>query len=368
MLRRVGNTFVRSLLRSPFHRLLSGSLGLVRVRGRRSGVLHELPVMYARTDASVWVMCGGADRKSWWRNLVDPAPVSVRLRGRDYRATGRAIVGSREPHATQEGLSAWVRRFPRATSRLGMRVGEDGSPQMDDLRKLAARSVMVHIRLEDAMERPGRGKRGLALTGIVGPVFYILLTIVLGLLWEGYNPVRDTQSELGAVDSPYGDLMNIAGFMGLGVTILGFAAGYLLLLRGGIAKTLAVALLTVAGVGMVVVGFFPCDAGCVDVTRTGELHGVWSMPGAIGLPLAAALSASAFRTDGRFGVGWQLVSFWLGLLTLASGPIVAAGLVEGANGLLQRVGMWPPLLWMVAVSWKLSSLAPEPEPANVSVT
>lgn len=153
------------------------------------------------------------------------------------------------------------------------------------------------------MERPGRARRGLALVGIVGPLLYILLTIVLGLLWEGYNPIRDTQSELGAVDSPYGDLMNVAGFVGLGVTISGFAAAYFLLLRGGLVKALAVALLTVAAVGMVVVGFFPCDAGCVDVTRTGELHGLWSVPGAIGLPLAAALSASAFRTDGRFGTG-----------------------------------------------------------------
>jgi Protein of unknown function (DUF998) len=127
-------------------------------------------------------------------------------------------------------------------------------------------------------------RRALALIGMIGPVLYILLVTALGLLSEGYDPVRDTQSELGAVDSPYQGLMNIAGFMGLGVSILAFSAAYFLLLRKGFVTTLAAGLLAIAGVGMVVVGFFPCDASCVDVTRTGRLHsssaflGRWACP------------------------------------------------------------------------------------------
>jgi hypothetical membrane protein len=184
-----------------------------------------------------------------------------------------------------------------------------------------------------------------------------VLVTVLGLLWDGYDPIRDTQSELGAVDSPYRLVMNLAGFMGLGVSILAFAAAYYLLLASSWAKVLATGLLAIAGVGMVVVGFFPCDAGCVDVTATGRLHSLFSMPGAIGLPAAAMVSALVFRRDGRFGTAWQLVSFWLGLAALVSGPLIAAELVEGVNGLLQRAAMWTPLVWMMAVSIKLCLLA-----------
>jgi len=198
--------------------------------------------------------------------------------------------------------------------------------------------------------------RAFAVVGVVGPLFYIAPVVVLGLLWDGYDPIRQTQSELGAVDSPYGDLMNVAGFMGLGFTILAFAVAYCLLLKGGWAQKLATFLLVVGGLGMVVVGFFPCDAGCVDVTRTSELHSIFSMPGAIGLPTAAMLSSLAFRTDGRFSAAWQVVSFWLGLLTLASGPIIAAELIGGVDGALQRAAMWAPLLWMAAVSWKLRTV------------
>jgi hypothetical membrane protein len=201
----------------------------------------------------------------------------------------------------------------------------------------------------------GRVGRAFAIISAVGPLFYVALVVVLGLLWGGYDPIRQTQSELGAVDSPYGDLMNVAVFMGLGLTILAFAAAYHLLLNGSWAKTLATVLLVLGGLGMVVVGFFPCDAGCVDVTRTSELHSIFSMPGAIGLPAAAMFSSLAFRVDGRFSVAWQTVSFWLGLLTLASGPVIAAEVAGDAGGALQRAAMWAPLLWTSAVSWKLRS-------------
>lgn len=194
-----------------------------------------------------------------------------------------------------------------------------------------------------------------ALIGIAGPIFYIGLTTILGLLWDGYDQIRDTQSELGAVDSPYRHAMNVGGFMALGVSILAFAAAYRWELPRGIVQLLATGLLCLAGAGMVIVGFFPCDPGCVDVTDTGRLHGVFSAPGAIGLPVAAMLSASVFRSDGRFSIRWQIVSFWLGLLSLASGPIIAAGLAEDVSGLLQRAGMWSPLLWMAAVSIRLRS-------------
>jgi len=54
-----------------------------------------------------------------------------------------------------------------------------------------------------------------------------------------------------------------------------------------------------------------------------RLHSIFNIPGAIGMPAAAVISALVFRSDGRFGAAWQIASFWLGLATVASGPIVA---------------------------------------------
>ena len=211
-------------------------------------------------------------------------------------------------------------------------------------------------------QRPRRWLSSLAVLVALAAPAYILWTTVLGLSWEGYNEIRDTQSELGAVDSPVRHLMNVGGFMALGVAILGFAVLYVLSLSRGRVTGLATGLLVIAGVGMIVVGFFPCDAGCIDVTETGRLHGRFSAPGAIGLPAAAMLSAYVFMSDGRFSPRFGRWSFWVGLLALASGPVIAAGLLEDANGLLQRAGIWPPLLWMSLVAYRLR----DPESPNAT--
>jgi len=207
----------------------------------------------------------------------------------------------------------------------------------------------------------------LALVGAAGPLLYVLLVTVLGLLWGGYDPIRDSMSELGGVESPYGPLMNVAGFMALGISILAFAAAYRLLLPRDPWKAVATVLLVVAGVFMVAVGFFPCDAGCVDVTRTGTLHSITSTPQAIALPLAAMVSAFVFGSDRRFGTAWQAFSGWTGLISLSTGPVVATGTLEAVTGLVQRAGIGLSLLWMTAVSLKLHALArpgPTREPAN----
>jgi hypothetical membrane protein len=197
-------------------------------------------------------------------------------------------------------------------------------------------------------------RRTAALVAAVGPVWFVVLTVVLGLLWPGYDPIRDTTSELGAVNAPHSVLMNVAGFMGLGVSILAFAVAYGLSFRAGWPIALVMALLAVAGFGMVTVGFFPCDAGCVDVTATGQLHSVFSAPGAIGVPTAAMLSSWVFHRDGRLGRSWQSGSLTVGVLTLASGPVVAAGFLHGSEGLAQRAGMFPAVLWMAVVAaWTL---------------
>jgi hypothetical protein len=92
---RSGNRLVAGLLRSPLHALVSGRLMLITVTGRRSGREHTLPVIYERSGDVLNVPVMWAERKLWWRNLRDGgARVLVRLRGRELRAHGEAVVGA----------------------------------------------------------------------------------------------------------------------------------------------------------------------------------------------------------------------------------------------------------------------------------
>jgi F420H(2)-dependent quinone reductase len=89
---RTGNPLIGAVLRSPLHRVLSGSLALITVTGRRSGREYTFPVGYEQQDDRVTITVGWPERKRWWRNLRGGGgPVRLRLKGaeRSGHATAR---------------------------------------------------------------------------------------------------------------------------------------------------------------------------------------------------------------------------------------------------------------------------------------
>jgi hypothetical protein len=89
---RSGNRAVVLLLRSRLHPLVSRQLTLITVTGRRSGREHTLPVAYSRSEQRLTIPVMWPDRKLWWRNLRDGAPVRLRLRGAERTGQARAHV------------------------------------------------------------------------------------------------------------------------------------------------------------------------------------------------------------------------------------------------------------------------------------
>jgi F420H(2)-dependent quinone reductase len=87
---RVVNPVVRAVLRSPAHGLLSGHLALLTVTGRRSGRTFTFPVGYHRDGERVTIGVDWPERKRWWRNLSEPAPVEIWLAGVRRAGTARA--------------------------------------------------------------------------------------------------------------------------------------------------------------------------------------------------------------------------------------------------------------------------------------
>jgi hypothetical protein len=89
LLNHTGNPILKGVLGSPLHGLASGKLALITVTGRRSGRRHTFPVGYSQKEDRVTIDVGWPERKVWWRNLRQPAPVEIRIRGRTY--TGTAV-------------------------------------------------------------------------------------------------------------------------------------------------------------------------------------------------------------------------------------------------------------------------------------
>lgn len=67
--------------------------------------------------------------------------------------------------------------------------------------------------------------RLLAICGIIGPILYTSVLIIVGLLRPGYNHVTQYMSELDEVGGPNAIIMNIAGFTMLGLLMVAFAFG-----------------------------------------------------------------------------------------------------------------------------------------------
>ena len=186
------------------------------------------------------------------------------------------------------------------------------------------------------------------------PIYYFIFLTTLGLFWNGYSPISDSMSELGAVNSPVKDLMNYGGFMMLGIAMVCFAGVLQTIFQSSWLKSIIVLFCVLAGVGMVSVSFFPCDVNCVDVTRTSQLHSIISSFPAILLPLAAIFSARLYgQKEHIFNKNWQLGSFVAGLLSLTSGPIIAMSVFPSAEGFVQRLGIGLSLAWMSLSSLRL---------------
>ncbi|MFX0021057.1 MAG: DUF998 domain-containing protein [Candidatus Hermodarchaeota archaeon] len=191
----------------------------------------------------------------------------------------------------------------------------------------------------------------LILSGVIGPVFFFTLLTILGLMWRGYNPISTGMSEIGAVDSPFKNIMNYMGFSLLGIFIIIFSVGLKGCFKKNLQLTFVFIFLIIGGIFMFSVGFLPCDPQCIDVTLIGKLHSFTSIIPAILIPMAAMISAYPFS---RFwGNNWGYFSFFLGVLSLASGPIMFIEVLTSYSGLIQRLGFGLSLLWIFIISIKI---------------
>ena len=141
------NPIVRLILRSPLHRLFSGSILLITYQGRRSGKTYTLPVQYVRTGDTLNIVPGAPEIKTWWRNLRAGAPVQLRLCGQDLSARAEVLMGEANRDAIASALGDYLKRFPAAARIYHVRRAPDGSFDVTDLRTAALQTIVVRISL-----------------------------------------------------------------------------------------------------------------------------------------------------------------------------------------------------------------------------
>jgi hypothetical membrane protein len=219
-------------------------------------------------------------------------------------------------------------------------------------------------------DRVATGFRRLAgACAVAGPVVFSAAWLVAWAAQDTYSPRREDISALAAVDVQQPWIM-VVGFLALAASLVALGLGLLRAAAGGRAARVGALLVLLAGLGILVAGVARNDcsselAACTaridagDVSWHHGLHDAVSGLVFLALVVAQLVLARAFRRDPSWR-DLRAYSFVSGILTLALLVLFAAGAIDGWNGLVQRVFLAVPLVWIMVLGIRLRRLAAAP--------
>ena len=145
---KIANPFVRWILRSPLHGMMSADVLLITCCGRKSGKEYTLPVQYAQNGRILIIIPGMPEKKTWWRNLRGGAIVGLVLAGKELSGRANVLEGEGNAEQIAQALELYLQRFASAASMHNVQHAADGSFDQADLRRLAFSSVVVLVEMD----------------------------------------------------------------------------------------------------------------------------------------------------------------------------------------------------------------------------
>jgi deazaflavin-dependent oxidoreductase (nitroreductase family) len=138
----IGNLFMKLILHSPLHGLMSGNTLLVTVTGRKTGRRYTTPTNYLREGDRLTIT--SLKSRTWWRNLRGGAPVTVCLQGREAPGRGSVI---EDPPQVASALAAYLGKAPQYARYFNVALDAGGKPSANDVAREAQTRVVVQVRL-----------------------------------------------------------------------------------------------------------------------------------------------------------------------------------------------------------------------------
>jgi hypothetical protein len=144
---KIFNRLMMTLLDSPLHGLLSGSMAVIEYTGRKSGAVYRVPVEYIR-DGDALLIFSRADRV-WWRNFETEASITIRLQGETVQAVAQSTLGDVE--TLGRAMQVCLTKHPNRAGWYGLELDAHNNPTDDSLHKAAEQIVVVQVRLATAV-------------------------------------------------------------------------------------------------------------------------------------------------------------------------------------------------------------------------
>jgi deazaflavin-dependent oxidoreductase (nitroreductase family) len=127
------------LLHSPLRRFGDKHTLLLTVTGRKTGKSYTFPVSYIRDGETLLIMTHKT--RTWWKNLLTEAPVTVFVDGQEFLATGKT---TRETDLVAKALLLFLQKVPAWRWELHVKLDATGQPEHpEDLKRLAADDLVL---------------------------------------------------------------------------------------------------------------------------------------------------------------------------------------------------------------------------------
>lgn len=191
-----------------------------------------------------------------------------------------------------------------------------------------------------------------ALGGIVGPLLFLIVVLVGGVLYDGYSHTNQKISELGGEGSSV-SLLQSTNFILLGLLTLAFA--------WALGRTLGKPYTGAALIGFFAVssaianGLLPCDTGCRGLTSVSQAHNITGLAGFLAAIAGMVILARRWRGDSRWQshVGLTKVAVSVASVGLVWFVVTQALDRQSLAGVAQRTFVAALLGWMAVTGWRL---------------
>jgi len=191
--------------------------------------------------------------------------------------------------------------------------------------------------------------RFLLYCGVIASLLYVAMNIFTPFLYEGYDWVTQTVSELSAVDAPTRPLWLP---LGIAYTLLVVAFGWGVLKSAGKKKTLRIVGILLISHGLAGLAWSPMHQREVLAAGGGTFTDTWhiimSVITVLLMFLSIGFGAAAFGKRFRlYSIATILVFIVFGILTFLESPHLGKDLPTPFIGLWERINIAAYMIWMM---------------------
>jgi len=200
------------------------------------------------------------------------------------------------------------------------------------------------------------------LIGIVGVSLFVVSSILGGFLIENYNELSQYISESYAIDTEYGKILRIFGYIPSGILITLFC--FLGVRYFQPSKLLKIGFYGIGifyGLATVVVGIFPCDSGCnkelIDPSSSQLIHNFVGLLTYLFVPVFMILIGLGLKKSSNNNT-FSLQSIVFGAISILFVYILVSNSNSEYIGLYQRMIESVFVIWIVFCAFVIKNKKP----------